>query len=68
VLALYDLDEIGLTQDLAIYRFWYNHVLTHQYLNGKTPAEVRDAKEPRGMPKEFSAWDGALTGIYFSPP
>jgi transposase InsO family protein len=67
-LAFYDLDKIGFTQDLATYRFWYNHVRTHQYLNGKTPAEVWDAKAPRGKPKEFSVWDGALTGIYFSPP
>lgn len=59
-----------LATDLATYRFWCNHVRTHQYLNGQTPAEVWSGLRLNGKSKpiEFSAWDGALSGIYFSPP
>lgn len=59
-----------LANDLTVYRFWYNHLRTHQHLNGLTPAEVWSNTKPgsRHKPVEFSAWDSALTGIYFSPP
>lgn len=52
--------------DLAIYRFWYNHVRTHQYLNGNTPAEAWSRCRPKSnvKPIAFSGWDDALTGYY----
>jgi transposase InsO family protein len=58
-----------LAGDLATYRFWYNHIRTHQHLNGKTPAEVWAGVNPdaKNNPTEFSAWDSALTGYYLVP-
>ncbi|ACE83906.1 integrase core domain-containing protein [Cellvibrio japonicus] len=59
----------NLSTDLDTFRFWYNHIRTHQNLNGLTPFEVWKNTTPHtGKPLMFSAWDGALTGIYFSPP
>ena len=50
------------------FRFWYNHVRTHQYLDGRTPAEVWDGVDIyiKRAKKEywFEAWDGLLTGFY----
>jgi len=47
---------------------WYNHVRPHQHLHGLTPAEAWTGVDPYVMPSEevieFSAWDGALTGLY----
>jgi transposase InsO family protein len=58
-----------LASDLATYRFWYNHIRTHQHLNGKTPAEVWAGVNPGANhnPTEFSAWDSVLTGYYLAP-
>lgn len=58
-----------LEQDLAQFRLWYNHIRTHQYLNGCTPAEAwnRQAPNIRGKHIRFNTWGGALTGYYLSP-
>jgi len=57
-----------LAADLDTFRFWFNHVRTHQYLNGVTPAEAWNNQiVSKKNPFIFSAWNGALTGIYFSP-
>ncbi|QEI12896.1 integrase core domain-containing protein [Cellvibrio japonicus] len=55
--------------DLAVYRFWYNHIRTHQYLNGRTPAEAwgKQTLNLNNQPIGFSAWDSALTGYYLPP-
>ena len=53
---------------LGQFRCWYNHVRPHQYLDGRTPAEVwqgRDVFTTR--PKQeywFEAWEGLLTGFH----
>ncbi len=53
---------------LAQFRFWYNHVRTHQNLDGRTPAEVWRGIDvfTKGHKQEywFEAWDGLLTGFY----
>lgn len=58
----------GLNHALKQFRFWYNHVRTHQHLQGKTPAEVwadRDVFQQKPKQKYwFEAWEGLLTGIY----
>lgn len=58
-----------LKEDLSTFRLWYNHVRTHQYLNGKTPAETwnRQQPNPKGKHVYFRAWDGGLTGFYLPP-
>jgi transposase InsO family protein len=58
-----------LGDDLALFRFWYNHVRPHQNLDGKTPAEIWNKTEPnwKGKSIYFEAWDGALTGFYIPP-
>lgn len=58
----------GLQYALREFRFWYNHVRTHQNLGGRTPAEVWSEKDIlKQKPKRrywFEAWEGLLTGIY----
>jgi len=57
-----------LAHSLHLFRFWYNHVRPHDYLDGATPAEVWSGK--KGKPdraKWFEAWDGLLGG-YWLPP
>lgn len=54
-------------QDITEFRFWYNHVRTHQSLQGYTPAEVWGGKQPKRMAFYYSAWDGLLTGYYHPP-
>lgn len=58
----------GLNQALKQFRFWYNHVRTHQNLGGRTPAEIwadRDVfKQKLKWKYWFEAWEGLLTGIY----
>ena len=53
---------------LAEFRFFYNHVRTHQNLAGRTPAEAWTGTTPFAYaPKReywFEAWDGLLTGYY----
>jgi transposase InsO family protein len=57
-----------LNQDLAIFRFWYNKVRTHNNLNGRTPDEVwREPDICNRISDEvfyFNEWDGLLTGFY----
>jgi putative transposase len=57
-----------LNLSLHQFRFWYNHVRPHQYLEGRTPAEVWQGKDIyANKPKReywFEAWDGLLTGYY----
>lgn len=58
----------GLNHALKQFRFWYNHVRTHQNLGGKTSAEVWSGRDVfKQKPKRkywFEAWEGLLTGIY----
>jgi len=53
---------------LGEYRFFYNHVRTHQNLAGATPAEAWAGVDPRvtRFKQEywFEAWDGLLAGYY----
>ncbi len=57
-----------LNNALNQFRFWYHHVRPHQYLDGKTPAEVWQGKEiyTTRVKNEywFEAWDGLLQGYY----
>jgi len=59
-----------LTHALPEFRFWYNHVRTHQHLKGKTPAQVwsKTAHNTVTKPYYFYAWNGVLTGLYQPPP
>jgi len=57
-----------LDHSLHLFRFWYNHVRPHDYLDGATPAEVWNGKKGKpGRAKWFEAWDGLLGG-YWLPP
>jgi transposase InsO family protein len=53
---------------LSIFRFWYNHVRPHDYLDGRTPAEVWRGVDPFARVPvartRFHAWDGLLTGVW----
>ncbi|MBL1275919.1 MAG: transposase family protein [Ectothiorhodospiraceae bacterium] len=63
------LDQLNVA--LPLFRFWYNHVRPHQYLDDRTPAEVwaDDNVFQRRSKKEFwfEAWDGLLGGYYLPP-
>jgi transposase InsO family protein len=55
--------------ELATFRLWYNHVRTHQHLDGLTPAEAWDglrSTAERKQPRRhyFSTWEGLLTGFH----
>lgn len=52
------------TELIRDFRFWYNHIRTHQSLQGHTPAEVWDRRTPKPYALHYSAWDGLLTGFY----
>jgi transposase InsO family protein len=61
-----------LPQELHVFRFWYNHIRPHQYLDGQTPAEAyrgggRIGVQYRKKPDWFEAWDGRLTGYWHQP-
>lgn len=53
---------------LSDFRFWYNHVRPHQYLDDKTPAKVWCGKDVFQLPHNeaywFETWEGLLTGYY----
>jgi transposase InsO family protein len=53
-------------KDLHRIRSWYNHLRPHQHLDGRTPAEVWNRKDPdRRRPARWvSDWDGILAGCY----
>ena len=52
--------------DLGLFRYWYNHVRSHQNLDGRTPAEAWNGIDPYTKPAKqerwFGAWDGLLAG------
>jgi len=53
---------------LQLFRFWYNHVRPHDYLDGSTPAEIwRGKKSNPNKAQWFEAWDGLLGGYYLPP-
>ena len=57
-----------LSHSLQLFRFWYNHVRPHDYLDGWTPAE--QWRDKKGTPYEaqwFEAWSGLLSGYYLPP-
>jgi len=57
-----------LAHSLHLFRFWFNHVRPHDYLDGHTPVEIwRDSKGNPNRAKWFEAWDGLLVG-YWLPP
>jgi len=57
-----------LAHSLHLFRFWYNHVRPHDYLDGATPAEVWCGKKGNAdRAKWFEAWDGLLNGYYLPP-
>lgn len=56
-----------LEQRLLEFRFYYNHVRTHQALKGKAPAQAWNGKTPnfRHEPIAISMWQGLLSGYYW---
>lgn len=66
-------DQEALPEQLALFRFWYNHIRTHQYLDGRTPCEVlnrlpaQNAMDDAEEPAWFEAWNGRLAGYWFPP-
>jgi len=55
-----------LTNALPEFRFWYNHVRTHDHLDGHTPAEKWDGRaKATDNPLYFESWGGVLAGYYF---
>jgi len=65
----WEVGNIGdLNHSLHFFRFWYNHVRPHDYLDGSTPVEKwRGSKGNAIRAKWFEAWDGLLGGFYLSP-
>jgi transposase InsO family protein len=65
-LAVLSFDAFG--DALVEFRFFYNHVRSHQNLGGATPAEVWAGVDPHKarFKREywFEAWDGLLAGYY----
>ena len=58
-----------LAHSLHLFRFWFNHVRPHDYLDGRTPAEVWSGKRGNANRAQwFTAWDGLLTGYWLPPP
>ncbi len=57
-----------LNNALHQFTFWYHHIRPHQYLDGKTPAEVWNGINIyTRTPKQeywFEAWEGLLQGYY----
>ena len=61
------LDFNHLNLHLIDFRFFYNHVRTHQHLDNRTPAEVWTGKGFKRKAKPYSSWGGLLTGFYHRP-
>jgi putative transposase len=61
--------ELTLEQRLIEFRYWYNHIRTHNNLKGKTPAEVwsKQYHNQRGEAAYFSLWNDVLNGFYVPP-
>jgi len=54
-----------IVHSLQLFRFWYNHVRPHDYLDGSTPAEIWSGKKSDPNKAQwFDAWDGLLGGYY----
>jgi transposase InsO family protein len=57
-----------LNRDLDTFRYWYNHIRSHQNLDGRTPAEAWSGIDPYAKTARqelwFEAWDGLLTGYH----
>ncbi|MCO7227589.1 integrase core domain-containing protein [Pleionea sp. CnH1-48] len=55
-----------LNNELNTFRFWYNHVRTHDYLDGKTPTQCWDSTKHSNREKAqwFDKWRGLLRGYY----
>jgi len=55
-----------LANALPEFRFWYNHVRTHDHLDGHTPAEQWDGRaKASNNHRYFDSWGGVLAGFYF---
>jgi len=60
-----------LNYHLTSFRFWYNHVRPHGYLDGLTPFEAYHKQEitwlqpGQNNPLFFTAWNNRLTGFWF---
>lgn len=61
----------SLNHSLHLFRFWYNHVRSHQHLDGLTPAEVWRGKTNFNRTSNkvywFDEWQGLLCGYYLPP-
>ncbi|MCO7223668.1 integrase core domain-containing protein [Pleionea sp. CnH1-48] len=59
-------DKTQLNDELNTFRFWYNHVRPHDYLDGKTPSECWDSTKQvdRNKAQWFDDWRGLLCGYY----
>jgi transposase InsO family protein len=66
-------DQNKMQEQLHLFRFWYNHIRTHQHLHGKTPFEayhqlpVTAQQADDKNPLWFEAWQGRLAGYWFKP-
>ncbi len=61
--------ETTLEKCLMEFRYWYNHVRTHNNLNGKTPAEMwgKIQFKRRGVSAYVFLWYGFLYGFDLPP-
>ncbi len=61
--------EQTIEQRLKEFRYWYNHVRTHNNLKGKTPAEAwsKISHNQRSEAIYVSLWNGILNGFYMPP-
>lgn len=57
-----------LNTDLNTFQYWYNHIRSHQNLDGRTPAEAWHGIAPYAKPAKreswFEVWDGLLSGYH----
>ncbi len=61
-------DDITLqNHHLKDFRFWFNHVRTHQNIDDRTPAEVWSGKGHKRQAYFYSSWGGLLTGFWHPP-
>ena len=58
----------ALGRAMAVFRFWYDEIRTHDHLGGITPMEAWQGIDPFRMTpvavERFEGWDGLLTGFY----
>jgi len=60
-----------LNHHLMPFRFWYNHIRPHGYLDGLTPFEayhnlgITYTQPSQDEPLFFNAWESRLTGFWF---